>query len=324
MTIFDEFKKTAVGSNEKIVFPEGTDLRIIHAALRLQEEKLLVPILLGNREEIEEVDPRAKDLQIIEPEKEKNFEELTKSLAEIRSGKNTLEECREMMKSYNYYGTMMVKEGLANGMVSGAVHSTGDTVRPAFQIIGTKPESSIVSGAMLMLGPNDERFIFADVAINAELTEEQLAEVAVESCRTAILFGIDPTVAMLSFSTKGSAIHPSATKMANAAKLVKKEYPTVIIDGELQFDTAIDPVVAKQKSPDSIVQGNANVFIFPDLNAGNITYKVAERLGYFEAIGPILQGLDSPISDLSRGSSEDDIYKLSIITTLLAEKEEEY
>ena len=322
MTIFDEFKKTAVGSYERIVFPEGTDERIIRAALRLQKEDLLIPILLGNREEIEKIEPKAKSLTIIEPEKEDNFEELTNRLAEIRSGKNSLEEVREMMKSYNYYGTMMVKEGLADGMVSGAVSSTGDTVRPAFQIIGTKPENSIVSGAMLMLGPKDERFIFADVAINSDLTEDQLAEVAVESCRTAMLFGIDPIVAMLSFSTKGSAQHPSADKMANAAKIVKEQYPSVVIDGELQFDAAINPKVAKQKSPDSRVQGNANVFIFPDLNAGNITYKVAERLGYFEAIGPILQGLDRPISDLSRGSSEEDIYKLSIITTLLAEKEE--
>ena len=209
---------------------------------------------------------------------------------------------------------MLVKTDKANGMVSGAVHSTGDTVRPALQIIKTKPNVSRTSGAMVMLGKNGQRYVFADIAINITLEAKELAEVAVETSKTAELFGIDPKVAMLSFSTKGSAKHELSEKISQATEFAKELAPDLSLDGELQFDAAIVPEVAKQKAKDSSVAGNANVFIFPDLQSGNIGYKIAQRLGGFEAIGPILQGLNKPISDLSRGCNEEDVYKLAIIT----------
>ena len=198
-------------------------------------------------------------------------------------------------------------------MVSGAVHSTGDTVRPALQIIKTKPGVSRTSGAFVML-KGDTRYIFSDCAINIELDAEGLAGVAVESARTAKMFGIDPKVAMLSFSTMGSAKHDLATKVQEATKMAQNLAPELPIDGEMQFDAAIVESVGQQKAPGSKVAGFANVFVFPSLEAGNIGYKIAQRLGGFEALGPILQGLNKPITDLSRGCNEEDVYKLSIIT----------
>ena len=216
---------------------------------------------------------------------------------------------------------MMVKTGLANGMVSGAVGTTGDTIRPALQLIKTKPGVSRVSGVMIMVGENGEQYVFSDVAVNITLEAQEMAEVAVESANTAKLFGIDPKVALLSFSTKGSAKHELVDKVAEAAKISKELAPDLAIDGELQFDAAIDPTTASKKAPDSNVAGQANVFIFPDLQAGNIGYKIAQRLGGFKAIGPILQGLNAPVNDLSRGCSADDVYETAIITASQAAAE---
>lgn len=204
-----------------------------------------------------------------------------------------------------------------DGMVSGAIHATSDTVRPALQIIKTKPGVSLISGSFL-LQKGDQRFLFADSGININPNAEQLAEIAVVSADFAKAFDIDPKVAMLSFSTKGSAKGEMVEKVQEATQMAQEKAPNVPIDGEFQFDAAFVPSVAAKKAPDSKVAGHANVFIFPDLNSGNISYKIAERLGGFEAMGPLLQGLNKPVSDLSRGSSEDEVYKVAIITAVQA------
>lgn len=253
-------------------------------------------------------------VKIINPLNASDFDEKVDKFVERRKGKNTEEQARTMLKDVNYYGTMMLYCDEVDGLVSGAVHSTGDTVKPALQIIKTKPGTKLVSGAMVMIGPNGERYVFSDIAINIELSEEQLAEVGVVSAETAKLYDIDPKVAFLSFSTKGSAKHPFAEKVANATKIAQEMAPDLPIDGELQFDASIVESVGKQKAPGSNVAGHANVFVFPDLQAGNIGYKIAQRLGKFEAIGPILQGMAKPVNDLSRGCNEEDVYKLALIT----------
>ena len=237
------------------------------------------------------------------------------SFVERRKGKATPEAARELLKDVTYFGTMMVYMGLADGLVSGAVHSTGDTVRPALQIIKTKPGVSRTSGAFIMINSDkSKKYLFSDCAININPNAQELAEIAVESAKTAELFGIEPNVALLSFSTKGSAKSEEALKVAEAARIAKELAPNYNIDGELQFDAAFVPSVGKQKAPDSPVAGEATVFVFPEIQSGNIGYKIAQRFGNFEAIGPILQGLNKPISDLSRGCNEEDVYKLAIIT----------
>ena len=235
------------------------------------------------------------------------------ALLERRKGKNTPEEVDQMLTDVSYFGTMLVYLGKVDGMVSGAVHSTGATVRPALQIIKTKPGQKRISGAFIMQ-KGEERYIFADCAINIELDAETMAAVALQSAETAELFGLDPKVAMLSFSTKGSAKGEMVTKVAEATKLVQAQAPTLAVDGELQFDAAFVPEVGALKAPGSKVAGHANVFVFPSLEAGNIGYKIAQRFGGFEAVGPILQGLNAPIADLSRGTSEEDVYKVALIT----------
>lgn len=317
MDIFEELKEKIKGKNVKIVFPEGEDKRVLSAAVRLKDEKLITPVILGNISEIEKLSKELSlsidDIEIIDPKKAKDFDEMVDKFVEIRKGKNTKEEAVNLIKDVNYYGTMLVKTKKVDGMVSGAVHSTGDTVRPALQIVKTKPGVSRTSGAMIMIG-EDKRYLFSDVAINITLEEKELVEVAIESAKTAKLFGIDPKVALLSFSTKGSAKHELSKKVENATNIAKELAPNLLIDGELQFDAAFVPSVGEQKAKGSNVAGYANVFIFPDLQSGNIGYKIAQRLGNLEAIGPILQGLNSPISDLSRGCNKEDVYKLSIIT----------
>lgn len=318
MELFESLKSKIAGKNIRVVLPEGIEPRILGAAGRLQKEGLIVPVLLGNVEEVSKV---AKDngldiegVEIIDPETYSEFDEMVASFVERRKGKATEEDARKILKNVNYFGTMLTYMGKVDGMVSGAIHSTGDTVRPALQIVKTKPGVSRTSGAFIMLGKSGERYLFSDCAINVTLSDQEMAEVAVESAKTAELFGIDPKVAMLSFSTKGSAKADEATKVANATKIAQELAPDLAIEGEIQFDAAIVPSVGQQKAPGSKVAGYATVFVFPSLEAGNIGYKIAQRLGGFEAIGPILQGLNKPISDLSRGCNEEDVYKLSIIT----------
>lgn len=317
MELIEGLKSQIEGKNIRIVLPEGTEPRIIGAAAKLNKEGILVPVLIGNESKISEI---AKDknfdidgLEIIDPAGYAEFDKMVEAFVERRKGKVSEEDARKMLLDENYFGTMLTYMGLVDGMVSGAVHSTGDTVRPALQIIKTKPGVSRTSGAFVMI-KGDTRYIFSDCAINIELDAEGLAGVAVESAKTAKMFGIDPKVAMLSFSTKGSAKHDLATKVQETTKMAKELDPSLPIEGEIQFDAAIVESVGQQKAPGSKVAGHANVFVFPSLEAGNIGYKIAQRLGGFEALGPILQGLNKPITDLSRGCSEDDVYKLSIIT----------
>lgn len=323
MELFDEIAAKVMGTGKTIVFPEGEDKRILGAAVRLQKDGLIKPILLGTRADIEKTakdnDFDIADLTIIDPTEypEADKKAMFDALLERRKGKNTPEQVEEMLKDVSYFGTMLVYMGKADGMVSGAVHSTGSTVRPALQIVKTKPGVHRISGAFLMI-KGDQRYIFADCAINIELDAPTMAEVAVQSAKTAKLFGIDPKVALLSFSTKGSAKGDMVTKVADATAKVHEMDPELPADGELQFDAAFVPAVGELKAPGSKVAGHANVFIFPSLEAGNIGYKIAQRFGGFTAVGPILQGLNAPIADLSRGCSEDDAYKVALITAAQA------
>ncbi|CAG2143923.1 phosphate acetyltransferase [Staphylococcus epidermidis] len=314
------------GKNVKIVLPEGEDERVLIAATQLQKTDYVSPIVLGNEDNIKSLASKhALDLtqiEIIDPATSELKDELVDAFVERRKGKATKEQAIELLDNVNYFGTMLVYTGKAEGLVSGAAHSTGDTVRPALQIIKTKPGVSRTSGIFFMI-KGDEQYIFGDCAINPELDAQGLAEIAVESAKSAQSFGMDPKVAMLSFSTKGSAKSDDVTKVQEALKLAQEKAEAdqldhVVIDGEFQFDAAIVPSVAEKKAPGAKIQGDANVFVFPSLEAGNIGYKIAQRLGGYDAVGPVLQGLNSPVNDLSRGCSTEDVYNLSIITAAQA------
>ncbi|MCG1181957.1 phosphate acetyltransferase [Staphylococcus epidermidis] len=314
------------GKNVKIVLPEGEDERVLIAATQLQKTDYVSPIVLGNEDNIKSLASiHALDLtqiEIIDPATSELKDELVDAFVERRKGKATKEQAVELLDNVNYFGTMLVYTGKAEGLVSGAAHSTGDTVRPALQIIKTKPGVSRTSGIFFMI-KGDEQYIFGDCAINPELDAQGLAEIAVESAKSAQSFGMDPKVAMLSFSTKGSAKSDDVTKVQEALKLAQEKAEAdqldhVVIDGEFQFDAAIVPSVAEKKAPGAKIQGDANVFVFPSLEAGNIGYKIAQRLGGYDAVGPVLQGLNSPVNDLSRGCSTEDVYNLSIITAAQA------
>ena len=315
--LFEGLKQKLSGQDMRIVFPEGLDERIVRAASRLAEEKRLTPILIGN---IEQVQAKAEELgvsleaaEIYDPASYAAMDELVAAFVERRKGKSTEEDARKILLDENYFGTMLVYLNKADGLVSGAAHSTADTVRPALQIIKTKAGVKKTSGVFIMVR-EDEKYVFADCAINIAPDSNDLAEIAVESAKTANMFDIEPRIAMLSFSTKGSAKSPETERVSGAVEEAKRREPSLVIDGEFQFDAAFVPSVAKSKAPDSPLQGNANVFIFPSLEAGNIGYKIAQRLGGFEAVGPILQGLNKPVNDLSRGCNEEDVYKLALIT----------
>lgn len=317
MDIWQSLEGQLKGKGRTIVYPEAGDIRIVGAAARHQKDDLLTPVLVGNPEAIQNLAQENNldlgDMIIYDPTRYDKMDEMVAAFVERRKGKVTSDEAREILQDANYFGTMLVYMGLADGMVSGAVGSTGDTVRPALQIVKTEPGVSRVSGAMLMT-KGEERLLFADIAINITLEAQALGEIAVASAKTATSFGIDPKVAILSFSTMGSAVSPESEKTAEATAIAKSLAPDLAIDGEMQFDAAYVASVGAKKAPDSPVAGKANVFIFPDLEAGNIGYKIAQRLGGYEAIGPILQGLAKPINDLSRGCSEEDAYKLAIVT----------
>ena len=322
-SLFGGLREKILGKNMKIVFPEGNDERVVRAAARLKFEGLLEPIILGQSEEVRSLLTKLgfadQDYTIINPNDYADFEKMKEAFVEVRKGKATLEDADKMLRDVNYFGVMLVKMGLADGMVSGAIHSTADTVRPALQIIKTKPGISRTSGVFLMNRENtSERYVFADCAINIDPTAQELAEIAVNTAETAKIFDIDPKIAMLSFSTKGSGKAPQVDKVREATEIAKGLNPDLALDGELQFDAAFVPETAAIKAPDSAVAGQANTFIFPDLQSGNIGYKIAQRLGMFDAIGPILQGLNKPVNDLSRGSSAEDIYKLAITTAAQA------
>jgi len=310
MSILSSLKNKIKGNDIRIVFPEPDDGRIADAAQKLAEEGLLQPVLVGNREKIQ---TDVSSCEVIDPEESDLYNDFVQALVERRAGKCTYEEAKELLKKPNYFGTMLVYMNYAHGLVSGAAHSTGDTVRPALQIIKTKPGVDKTFGYFLMVR-EDENYIMADCAINPDPEANDLAQFAVESAKAAAMFDMTPKVALLSFSTKGSADTPSTKKVAKATKIAKEKAPMTPIDGELQFDAAFVESVAQKKCPDSDVAGDANTFIFPDLNAGNIGYKMVQRLGGFDAMGPILAGLNKPVNDLSRGCSVDDVYNTAIIT----------
>lgn len=321
MDVFEHLKSQLSSQDKRIVFPEGEDERIFGAAARLAHDGLLTPILLGNEAKIKAAAKQdgidLTGVEIMDPQTypAADYQAMHAALLERRHGKNTPEQVDAMLKDVSYFATMLVYMGKVDGMVSGAIHSTGDTVRPALQIIKTKPGVSRTSGAFLMVrGRDQEKYLFSDCAINVNPNAQELAEIAVESAKTAELFDIEPKVAMMSFSTKGSAKAPEVEKVAEATKIAQELAPDFLIDGELQFDAAYIPGVAQLKAPESKVAGQATVFVFPELQSGNIGYKIAQRFGGFEAIGPVLQGLNKPVSDLSRGCNEEDVYKLSIIT----------
>lgn len=315
--LFTVLKQKVTGKGIKVVFPEGQDERILEAVNRLGNDQAVIPIVIGNKGEIQS---KAKELnlsldhvQIYDPQNYSEIDELVAAFIERRKGKVTEEDARKILLDENYFGAMLVYLGKAHGLVSGAAHSTADTVRPALQIIKTKQGIKKTSGVFIMVR-GDEKYVFADCAINISPDSQDLAEIAVESANTAKMFDIEPRVAMLSFSTKGSAKSPETEKVIEAVKIAKELNPNLTLDGEFQFDAAFVASVAKKKAPDSEIQGDANVFIFPSLEAGNIGYKIAQRLGNFEAVGPILQGLNQPVNDLSRGCNVEDVYKLALIT----------
>ena len=315
--LFVELQEKLEGKKVRIVFPEAYDERILEAAVKLSATSYVQPVLIGKKEEVEKIAQplflNVSGIEFIDHENYEKYDEMLAKFIERRAGKVTEEKAHVLLKDVNYFGTMLVYMGEVAGLVSGAIHSTGDTVRPALQIIKTKPGVSRTSGAFIM-SRNASRFIFADCAINTSLDAQALAEIAVESAKTAKAFNINPKVAMLSFSTMGSAVTPETEKVAEATKLVREKAPTLPVGGELQFDAAFVPPVAKLKAPNSEIQGDATVFIFPSLEAGNIGYKIAQRLGGFEAVGPILQGLNASVNDLSRGCSTEDVLKLALIT----------
>ncbi|MCM3720251.1 phosphate acetyltransferase [Fictibacillus phosphorivorans] len=317
--LFIDLKNKVQAANPVIVFPEGTDERILEAASRLASEKVLQPILVGDQAEVsskaEAGGVSLGGIEVINPAEYPEFDAMVASLVERRKGKTSEEQARKILLDENYFGTMLVYMGKAQGLVSGAAHSTADTVRPALQIIKTKEGVKKTSGAFIMVR-GDEKYVFADCAINISPSSTDLAESAVVSAETARVFGIDPKVALLSFSTKGSAVSPETEKVVEALEILKGMDPNFTYDGELQFDAAFVPSVATKKAPNSPLKGEANVFIFPSLETGNIGYKMVQRLGGFEAIGPILQGLNMPVNDLSRGCDAEDVYKLALITAM--------
>ncbi|WZY00111.1 phosphate acetyltransferase [Bacillus sp. FSL W7-1360] len=319
--LFTEIKAHVASHKPRIVLPEGTDERVLTAAAKLAADGIVKPIVIGEEAEIHALASQwgieVEGLTIYDPNTYPHFAEMVAAFVERRKGKETTDTAQMRLKDVNYFGTMLVYMEKADGLVSGAAHSTGDTVRPALQIIKTAPGMKRTSGVFVMV-KDEQKFVFADCAINIAPNEEELAEIAVATAETAKLFAMEPKVAMLSFSTLGSASSQETKKVAAATKLAQAARPDLLIDGEFQFDAAFVPAVAQKKAPDSPLRGEANVFIFPSLESGNLGYKIAQRLGGYDAIGPILQGLNKPVNDLSRGCNTDDVYKLCLITGMQA------
>ncbi len=308
-------KEKIKGKNIKIVFPEVTDVRVIEAASQLGEEGVLTPVLIGVEADVKKAFPNfsLNNCEFAHPSTYGNIDKMVSALLERRKGKLDENGAKELVQNVNYFGTMLVYMGEAAGFVSGATHSTADTVRPALQIIKTKPGISKTFGYFIMLR-DEEQYIMGDCAINPNPTAEDLASFAIESANVAKAFGMDPKVALLSFSTNGSAKTDETAKVVEATRIAKEKAPDLAIEGEMQFDAAFVKSVGEKKFPGSAVAGQANTFVFPDLNSGNIGYKIAQRLGNFDAVGPILAGLNQPVNDLSRGATVVDIYKTAIIT----------
>ena len=324
MSFIESIKERAKSAKKRIVLPETMDERVIKAAMKVRDEQIAEIVLIGRTS----YDIDLKEIEIIEPLNNQLTDQLANELYSLRKDKGmSLEQAKDLLiTDYMYYACMLVKMGYADGVVSGACHSTANTLRPSLQIIKTKPGVSLVSAFFLMVVPNCEygengAFIFADSGLEQNPTPERLAAIARSSAESfELLVGKVPKVAMLSHSTMGSASHADVDKVVNATKIAKERYPQYEIDGELQLDAAIVPEVAKSKAPNSKVAGQANVLVFPDLDAGNIGYKLVQRLANAEAYGPITQGIAAPINDLSRGCSVDDIVGVVAITAVQAQK----
>jgi phosphate acetyltransferase len=328
MNFIEKMISLAKADQKTIVLPETEDPRIVEAASKLLARKITNVILVGDQEQVQAVAPQwdVSGARFFNPEKNDHFEEDVKTLYDLRKAKGmTLDLARETMKNPLYASVLLVKKGEADGMVAGAINSTSDTLRPALQILRTKPGTRLVSAFFMIVVPNctyglDGTFLFADSGLVENPDAEQLSEIAISSAETfEALTGAKPQVAMLSYSTYGSAKSPLTEKVVEATRLAKKKAPKVAIDGELQVDAALVDSVAKRKAPESPVAGKANVLIFPDLNSGNIAYKLAQRLAKAEAYGPITQGIARPVNDLSRGCSADDIVGVAAITAVQAQ-----
>ena len=341
--VLESIKKQASLLNKNIVLPEGEDGRVVSAAAEVIKEKIARVTLLGNYDEIVKNNPGVDltGVMIVDPKTNPDTDKYAEILFNARQGKinkktglpeyPTVEDAKNsILKDYTMYGALMLKAGDVDGLVSGACHSTANTLRPGLQVIKTAPGINTVSSCFVMIAPDGGNkylpegvCVFADCAINLEPDAQQVADIAISSASTAKdVAGIEPRVAMLSFSTKGSGnddkYFKTVPKMQEATRLAKEQAPDLILDGEFQFDAAIAPEVGKLKAPDSKVAGNANVFVFPNLNAGNIGYKIAQRLGGFLALGPVCQGFAKPINDLSRGCSAEDVVAVVAITALQA------
>lgn len=331
MAFIDEIKERAKKEIKTIILPEAEDIRVLKATEKVLTEKYANIILIGNEEKILE---KAKSnrvniegARIIDPENSKDYNKYVELLFELRKNKGmTIEKAKELVLNPVYYGMLMVKDNMADGLVSGAAHSTSDTLRPALQILKTAPDTKLVSAFFVMVVPDCEYgengvFIFGDSGLNENPNPDQLSEIAISSSKSfKQLVGKEPKVAMLSYSTYGSAHSELTEKVIEATKLTKEKDASLLIDGELQLDAAIVPEIAKSKAPESPLEGNANVLIFPDLDSGNIGYKLVQRLAKAEAYGPLCQGIAKPVNDLSRGCNSDDIAGVVAITAVQAQK----
>ena len=332
--MFENLIEVLKANPRKIVYTEGPDARILESAARLKKGGFLTPILVGNVDEVKAAAAKGgfdiDGLEIIDPATYDKMDEMVAAMVELRKGKMTPDECRASLMKGNYFGTMLVKMGVADALLGGATYSTADTVRPALQLVKTKKGANLVSSCFILVR-GDEMLCMGDCAINISYEDkldkegnvtltaaQQLAEVAVATANTAKVFGMDPKVAMLSYSTKGSGKGANVDLVRNATAAAKEMAPELAVDGEMQFDAAVSPTVGQLKFPGSKVAGYANTFIFPEIQSGNIGYKIAQRLGGFAAYGPILQGLNAPINDLSRGCDAEEVYQMSIITAALA------
>ncbi len=331
MAFIDEIKERAKKEIKTIILPEAEDIRVLKATEKVLTEKYANIILIGNEEKILEKAKSNKvnieGARIIDPENSKDYSKYVELLFELRKNKGmTIEKAKELVLNPVYYGMLMVKDNMADGLVSGAAHSTSDTLRPALQILKTAPDTKLVSAFFVMVVPDCEYgengvFIFGDSGLNENPNPDQLSEIAISSSKSfKQLVGKEPKVAMLSYSTYGSAHSELTEKVIEATKLTKEKDATLLIDGELQLDAAIVPEIAKSKAPGSSLEGNANVLIFPDLDSGNIGYKLVQRLAKAEAYGPLCQGIAKPVNDLSRGCNSDDIAGVVAITAVQAQK----
>lgn len=312
MGFIDNIKEKAKKVNKNIGFTEK-DPRILKAIDVISREKIATPIFIGDKTEFLDTGKSLgldlNNIRVLEPD-----DKYAKEFFDIRKGKISFEDAKDLSMQPNYYGTLALNEGLIDGLVSGALYATSETFRPAIHVIGTKDGIKTASTYFILIG--NKEYIFADCALNIDPNEEQLADIAISTNDSAIEHGFNPKLAMLSFSTKGSASHEMVRKVSGATEIVKKKRPDVKVEGELQVDAAMIPKVAMHKAKDSEIQGDANIFIFPDLNSGNIGYKLVERFSDYKAIGPISQGFKKPVNDLSRGCSIEDIINVTAITVL--------